>query len=240
MPSFNQLPAGSHTGAVLIIPALDEEAVIGATLASIPSGLFESVIVADNGSTDSTARIASAHGATVVRETERGYGAACLRALQSVPSSCSIVVFMQADSSEDPAEAAALLAPILDGRADFVLGSRVLGQADAGAILPHQAFGNWLATALIRLLWHHTYTDLGPFRAIRLDLLRQLDMRDRNFGWTIEMQIKALRHRLRILEIPVRYKVRAAGENKVSGNLAASVRAAIKIFAVIGRLYLRP
>ncbi len=223
--------------AALIIPALNEEAVIGLTLGRIPAGLFHQIVVADNGSTDSTARIAAEHGATVVREPERGYGAACLRALGALDSTCSIAVFMQADSSEDPAEAAALIAPILDGRADFVLGSRVLGQADQGALLPHQAFGNWLSTALIRLLWRHRFTDLGPFRAIRLDSLGRLDMRDRNYGWTIEMQIKALRHGLRILEIPVRYRLRAAGENKVSGNLGASVRAAVKIFAVIGRLY---
>lgn len=225
---------------VLIIPALNEEAVIATTLASIPPGLFHQVIVADNGSTDRTGAIAASLGVTVVREPERGYGAACLKALDAVDPSCTIAVFMQADSSEDPAEATALMAPILDGRADFVLGSRALGNPDPGAVLPHQAFGNWLASWLIRILWRYTYTDLGPFRAIRLDALRRLGMRDRNYGWTVEMQVKALRHNLRIIEIPVGYRVRAAGVNKVSGNARASIAAAAKIGLVIGRLYLSP
>jgi glycosyltransferase involved in cell wall biosynthesis len=235
MPASDQPAAPGR--AVLIIPALNEEAVIADTLRSIPPGLFHQVIVADNGSTDRTGPIAASLGATVVREPERGYGAACLKALDAVDPSCSIAVFMQADASEDPAEATALLAPILDGRADLVLGSRVLGAADPGALLPHQAFGNTLAALTIRLLWRHRYTDLGPFRAIRLDALQRLGMRDRNYGWTIEMQVKALWHGLRVLEIPVRYRLRAAGVNKVSGTLRGSIGATAKIAAVIGRLY---
>jgi glycosyltransferase involved in cell wall biosynthesis len=220
----------------LIIPALNEAAVLGRTLATIPAGLFSVVIVADNGSTDDTAGVARRGGACVVSQPERGYGAACLAALATLPPGIKAVVFMQADSSEDPADAAALLSPLFDGRADLVLGSRVLGQAVPGALLPHQRFGNWLVTRLIRLLYGYRYTDLGPFRAIRADSLRRLDMRDRTYGWTVEMQIKAIRHRLKILEVPVRYRVRAAGENKVSGNVVASVRAGVKMLWLVARL----
>ncbi|MFN7923495.1 MAG: glycosyltransferase family 2 protein [Bryobacteraceae bacterium] len=226
-------------GAVLIIPALNEEPVIARTLAMVPQGLFRQIIVADNGSTDRTAEVARAAGATVVRQPERGYGAACLAALEAVPADCAAVVFLQADSSEDPSKARDLLTPIFDGRADLVLGSRVLGNATPGALLPHQRFGNWLATRLIRLLWGYRYTDLGPFRAIRLESLRALEMQDRNYGWTIEMQVKALEHGLRVLEIPVDYGLRAAGENKVSGNWKASLRAGVVILKVLGQLWLR-
>jgi glycosyltransferase involved in cell wall biosynthesis len=222
--------------AALIIPALNEEPVLGRTLASIPPGMFTQVIVADNGSTDRTAEIARQNGAVVVFEPERGYGAACLKAIAVLPVECEVVVFLQADASEDPAQARSLLAPIFDGRADLVLGSRPLGRAEPGALLAHQRFGNWLATSLIRLFWGHRYTDLGPFRAIRVEALRKLEMRDRNYGWTIEMQVKAARQRLRVMEVPVDYRVRAAGENKVSGNWKTSLRAGSKILWVIGRL----
>jgi glycosyltransferase involved in cell wall biosynthesis len=228
-------PNAESRQAALIIPALNEAPVIGRTLASIPPGLFSLVIVSDNGSTDDTAEVARRAGASVVSQPERGYGAACLAALATLPPEIQAVVFMQADASEDPAQAAELLAPLFDGRADLVLGSRVLGQAARGALLPHQRFGNWLATTLIRLFYGHRYTDLGPFRAIRVDALRRLAMKDRDYGWTVEMQIKALRHRLRVMEIPVRYGVRAAGENKVSGNVRASIKAGAKILWVVAR-----
>jgi glycosyltransferase involved in cell wall biosynthesis len=220
----------------LIIPALNEAEVIGQTLARIPPGLFHTVITADNGSTDDTARIAANHGALVVTEPERGYGAACLRALAALPPGVRIVVFMQADGSENPGEAPALLAPILDGRADLVLGSRTLGNTEKGALLPHQVFGNWLATTLIRWIHGHSYSDLGPFRAIRLDALRTLRMTDRGYGWTVEMQVRALQRGLRVLEVPVTYGVRKAGVNKVSGNLPSSLRAGAAILATIARL----
>ncbi|MEZ5400461.1 MAG: glycosyltransferase family 2 protein [Bryobacteraceae bacterium] len=223
----------------LVIPALNEAPVIAAMLDAIPPGLFRQVIVADNGSSDGTGPIAAAHGAEVVREPERGYGAACLRAIEQIDAECSIVMFMQADLSEDPAEAVSLVAPILDGRADFVLGSRALGGAEPGALLAHQAMGNALATGLIAAIWGHRYTDLGPFRAIRVDRLRGLGMSERNYGWTIEMQIRAIEEGLRVMEIPVRYRVRAAGENKVSGQLGASFRAGVKILEVIWRLWRR-
>ena len=223
----------------LIIPALDEEPVIGQMLDSLPPGLFDAVIVADNGSTDRTGEVAVAHGARVVREDEPGYGAACLKALAALPPEIGIVVFMQADLSEDAEEARSLIQPILQDRADIVLGSRTMGVADRGALLPHQKFGNWLATTLIFLLYGHTYSDLGPFRAIRRDALERLGMQERNYGWTIEMQVKALECGLRIVEVPVRYHVRRAGVNKVSGNLKASVLAGWRIVATVLKLRVR-
>jgi len=154
--------------------------------------------------------------------------------MASLPPDADIVVFMDADSSDDPREAASLLEPILNGRADFVLGSRTLGKAEKGSLQPHQVFGNKLATFLIRLLFGQRYTDLGPFRAIRLDALRRLDMRDRNYGWTIEMQIKAVLQKLRIEEGPVSYG-RRIGVSKVSGNPKASVLAGMKILWTVFR-----
>lgn len=226
--------------AVLIIPALNEEAVIGTTLAGIPAGVFETVIVADNGSTDRTADVARGAGATVTVEPERGYGAACLRALRELMPGPHAIVFMQADFSEDPNQAQELLRPLYEGRADLVIGSRTLGVAEPGALLPHQRFGNGLLIELIAILFGYRFTDLGPFRAIRSDALAMLDMRDRNYGWTVEMQVNAVRQGLRILEIPVRYRVRAAGENKVSGNWWVSVKAGLKMIAVLLRLRFFP
>lgn len=212
---------------------------IGATLASIPPGLFEKIIVADNGSVDRTAEIARAAGATVTIERERGYGATCLRALHEVSPGPQAIVFMQADSSEDSSEARALLLPLYEGRADFTIGSRTLGVAEPGALLAHQRFGNQLLLLLIRMLFRYRFTDLGPFRAIRADALHSLNMRDRNYGWTLEMQVKAVGQGLRILEIPVSYRVRAAGVNKVSGNWWVSVKAGLKMIALLVRLRIR-
>ncbi len=235
------MQADSQPGgkAALIIPALNEEEVIATTLRLIPPSLFHIVIVADNGSTDRTAEIARAEGATVVRQPERGYGAACLAAIAELPPEVDAVVFMQADASEDPAEARQLLAPIYSGRADLVIGSRTLGKAEAGALSRHQVFGNKLATFLVRLIYRHNYTDLGPFRAIRRDSLDALGMRDRNYGWTIEMQVRALQHKLRIEEVPVTYRNRAAGEGKVSASIKASIQAGVKIISTIFKLALR-
>jgi glycosyltransferase involved in cell wall biosynthesis len=238
-----QPPAGSRPflatlKAALIIPALNEEPVIATTLRSIPSGVFSTIMVADNGSSDNTAKAARACGAVVVVEPERGYGAACLTAIEALPPDTDAIVFMQADASEDPSEAVKLLAPIISGRADLVIGSRTLGTVDAGALLSHQRFGNALATFLIRMIYRRSFTDLGPFRAIRYDSLQRLGMRDRNYGWTVEMQIRAVQLGLRIEEVPVSYHCRVAGENKVSGNVKASLRAGWKIIWTVFRLAL--
>src|SRR5712692_2500679 len=199
----------------LIIPALNEERSIGQVLGDLPPGLYSQVLVIDNGSTDGTAAAARARGVTVVSEPRRGYGSACLRGIASLDPAAEVVVFMDADASDVPAEAAALLEPLLEGRADLVIGSRTLGSSENGALTPHQRFGNRLAVALIRLLYGFRYTDLGPFRAIRTESLRTIGMRDRGYGWTIEMQLKALRHGLRVVEVPVSYR-RRIGESKIS------------------------
>jgi len=222
--------------AALIIPALNEEECLGATLRRLPGGLFHAVIVADNGSTDGTADIARGAGATVVGEPERGYGAACLRAITALPETIDAIVFMQADASEEAAEAALLLAPIADGHADLVIGSRTLGQADRGSLPPHQEWGNRLILWLVWLLHDRRFTDIGPFRAIRLDSLGRLGMADRNYGWTVEMQVKALRRGLRILEVPVSSHRRIAGRGKVSASLSASLAAGAKMIWTVFRL----
>ncbi len=219
----------------LIIPALNEESSIGKVLDELPEGLFSQVLVADNGSTDLTAEVAELRGATVVWEPRRGYGSACLAALEHLDPCAEIVVFMDADASDVPAEAERLVEPIAQGQADLVIGSRVLGQAERGALAPHQRFGNWLATALLRLLYGFRYTDLGPFRAVRAESLRALDMRDRAYGWTVEMQAKALRQGLRVREAPVSYR-RRIGRSKISGSLRASLAAGRTILWTIFRL----
>lgn len=223
----------------LVIPAYDEAAVLGGTLGTLPPGLFTRVIVAANGCTDRTVEVARAHGAEVVETPERGYGAACLKALEVLDDPDTIVLWLQADGSENPTEAAALAAPIAAGRADLVIGSRV-ERAVPGALLPHQRFGNLVAATLIRLLFGHRYTDLGPFRAIRVGDLRRLNLRDRTYGWTVEMQVRALQHGLRVVEVPVSYGVRQGGEPKVAGRLGPSLRAGRIIISTILRLYLHP
>lgn len=224
--------------AALIIPALNEAECLPSLLDAIPADLFRWVVVADNGSTDETAAIARRQGAIVVSEPERGYGAASLAALRALPPEAEIVVWIQADLSEDPAQARELMAPLRAGEADLVIGSRTLGTAAKGALLPHQRFGNALACTLMRVFWRHQYSDLGAFRAIRRDALERMAMEDRNYGWTIEMQIKALQLGLRVREIPVRYGIRRAGENKVSGNVKASARAGWVILRTVFRLAL--
>ena len=221
--------------AALIIPARDEEAVIAATLAEIPAGLYERVVVVDNGSSDATAKAAAAGGAQVVFEPRRGYGAACQAGVAALPDDIEIVVFMDADGSDAPEEAAALIEPLRLGEADLALGSRELGRAEAGALNVHQRLGNRLAVGLMRLFFGRRFTDLGPFRAIRADRLAELGMRDPNYGWTIEMQIKAVRQGLRIVELPVSCRRRRGGSSKVSGNPWGSVAAGAKILWTVAK-----
>jgi glycosyltransferase involved in cell wall biosynthesis len=215
----------------IIIPALNEEGAIGKVIAAIPDWV-DCIVVADNGSRDSTGQVAREAGARVVREDEKGYGAACLAGLLALPSS-DIIVFLDGDYSDYPEDMEQLVEPILLGGADLVIGSRVLGGAERGSLTPQQVFGNWLATRLIRLIWGVNFTDLGPFRAIRGDALRELEMEDRNFGWTVEMQVKAAKAGLRCVEVPVRYRQRI-GVSKVSGTLSGTVKAGTKILSVIG------
>lgn len=222
----------------LILPALNEEQSIGRVLEELPAGLFQQVIVVDNGSEDRTAEIAARHGAQVIREPRRGYGQACLAGLLALMPDSEVVVFMDADASDVPAEAHQLIKPIVAGEADLVIGSRVLGAVERGALAPQQRFGNWLATRLIRHLYGFRFTDLGPFRAIRASSLRELGMQDRDYGWTVEMQVRALKKGLRLCEVPVSYR-RRIGRSKISGTLRGSVLAGIKILWTILRLAYR-
>ncbi|HET8796450.1 MAG TPA: glycosyltransferase family 2 protein [Thermoanaerobaculia bacterium] len=218
----------------LIIPALDEEHAIGPLLAAIDRRVVRDVIVGDNGSRDATAAVARSGGAEVVPVAERGYGAACAGALARIASDVDVVLFMDADGSDDPAEIPLVLDPILRGDADLVIGSRARGVVERGALTPQQRFGNWLATRLIALLLGHRYTDLGPFRAIRRDLLDRIAMRDRRYGWTVEMQIRALQLGARIAEVPVRYR-RRVGRSKISGTVTGVVKAGWWILYTIFR-----
>ncbi len=219
----------------VVIPALNEERSIGHVLRDIPWGVVRRVVVGDNGSTDATASIAREAGATVVPAPRRGYGSACLAALAEVrrdpPDIC---VFLDGDYSDHPEELTDLVQPILDGRADLVIGSRARGEHEPGALLPQAIFGNWLATTLIRAFYGVRFTDLGPFRAIRWDALEALQMSDPDYGWTVEMQVKAARHGLRCDEIPVRYRKRV-GVSKVTGTLKGTVMAGYKILWTIYR-----
>jgi glycosyltransferase involved in cell wall biosynthesis len=222
----------------VVIPAHNEEASLPLVLAAIPRDLVAEIIVVDNASTDRTAAAARAGGATVVHEERRGYGSACLRGIAALPAAAECVVFLDADFSDHPEEMASLLEPIAAGRADLVIGSRMLGRREPGALLPQAYFGNKLACFLIRLLWGHRYTDLGPFRAVRADALRRLQMRDTTFGWTVEMQVRALQEGLRVEEVPVSYR-RRVGVSKITGTVSGTVRAGVKILSTIFKLYLR-
>ncbi len=227
----------------IVLPALDEEAPLPAVLASIPRAgagwLVRAVVVADNGSRDRTAEVARAAGATVVREPRRGYGAACLAALAHLRRDPpAVVAFLDADGSDDASQLGELLAPIVAGAADLVIGSRVLGEREPGSLTPVQAFGSRFAAALMGPLFGARFTDLGPFRAIRWDALERLGMRDRDFGWTVEMQTRAVRARLACVEVPVRYRRRRAGASKIAGTVRGSVAAGWKILATLLRVRL--
>ena len=222
----------------LIIPALDEEDAIGVLLRQIDRQRIRDVIVGDNGSSDATATIAARAGALVVAVPERGYGAACAGALARLADDIDIVVFMDADGSDDPRQIDALIEPIAENRADLVIGSRALGTVEPGALTLQQKFGNLLATRLVALLYHHRYTDLGPFRAIRRDLLDRIAMRDRRYGWTVEMQIRAVQLNARIVEVPVHYR-RRVGRSKISGTVRGVVLAGYWILFTIARCWRR-
>lgn len=219
-----------------VIPALDEEASVGGIVRGLPRDLVQRVLVVDNGSADRTAEVARAAGAEVVREPRRGYGQACLTGIRQADGA-EVILFLDADGSDVPSDARRILAPILQGRADMVVGSRMRGRRERGALPAHARFGNRLASLLMLLLWRARYSDLGPFRAIRADALRRMRMADRNFGWTVEMQIKAARKGLRVLEVPVGYR-RRVGRSKISGTLRGSLLAGAKILFTITRLLL--
>jgi len=230
---------------IVIIPAFNEQdslPVVLQALKDVPQK-FAEIIVVDNGSTDETSLLAKAAGATVLSETERGYGAACLRGIgylrEKYPDTKSqervVVIFMDGDHSDYPEDLGALIQPIIRNDAHFVVGSR-LRRSDARRAVTVQArWGNLLAVSIIRLIYGFRFTDLGPFRAIRLDRLFALEMKDRNWGWTLEMQLKACKARISIEEVPVRYRLRYAGKSKISRSLWGSSKAAAKILWVLGK-----
>ena len=220
----------------VLIPAFNEEATIGRVVAAIPKNWVRQVIVVDNASNDQTARIASESGAIVVFQPKKGYGNACLKGIEFLKNEAvppEIVVFLDADFADDPTELPLVVAPILEGKAEMVIGSRSLKKMEKGAMTFPQKFGNWLAPALIRLFWGVRFTDLGPFRAIVFERLLALKMEDKNFGWTVEMQVKAAKMQLKSTEIAVSYRKRGGGKSKVSGTIRGTVLASYKILWTI-------
>ena len=214
----------------VVIPARNEELALGKVLSEIPD-IITQVIVADNGSTDGTADVARSHGAAVVHVSEPGYGRACLAGIETA-GHCDILVFLDGDASDYPAEMTDLIAPIISGKADFVVGSRVRGTLEKGALTPQQRFGNALACCLMKLFWKSTYTDLGPFRAIRKSALDALNMQAPTFGWTVEMQVRALKQNIPSAEVPVNYRKRI-GKSKISGTVKGVVLAGYYILGTI-------
>jgi glycosyltransferase involved in cell wall biosynthesis len=218
---------------VAIIPALNEEGSIGQVVAGLPRDVVSQVIVVDNGSTDRTAEVARAAGAVVVSQPERGYGAACHAGLMA-SAGADLMVFLDGDRSDVPEEALLILEPIFTRQADLVIGSRLSGRREKGAMPPHAMFGNWLASKVLRALYGVRITDLGSFRAIHRKALLELGMQERTFGWPVEMIAKAARRGYRIVEVPVSYR-RRIGRSKVAGTVKGSLLAAYYIFATAFR-----
>ncbi|NEU08358.1 glycosyltransferase family 2 protein [Flavihumibacter sp. R14] len=219
----------------VIIPAFNESTSVGKVIRDIPKNLVTEIIVVNNGSTDDTAMVAEDEGATVLTEHRKGYGHACLKGMAyiaPVARDNDIVVFLDGDYSDFPQEMEKLVTPISEDHADMVIGSRANANRESGSMLPQQVFGNWLSTRLIRLLYNVEFSDLGPFRAIRWSALQQINMQDKTFGWTVEMQVKAARLKLRCREVPVSYRKRI-GISKVSGTFKGTILAGYKILFTI-------
>jgi glycosyltransferase involved in cell wall biosynthesis len=219
----------------VVIPAFNEENGIGQVIEEIPKGIVEEIIVVNNASTDDTEKIAASAGARVLKEPIPGYGRACLKGidyLKKLKAAPDIVVFLDADHSDYPEEIDELIKPIIEDRADLVIGSRALGGKEKGSMTPQQIFGNWLATRLLKWIYKVKFTDLGPFRAIRFSTLLELNMEDKTYGWTVEMQLKAAKMGYRCVEVPVRYRKRI-GFSKISGTVKGTVMAGYKILYTI-------
>lgn len=220
-----------HT--IVIIPALNEESSIGRVIGSIPKSAVSEIIVVNNGSSDGTAATAHSAGATVLTEQRSGYGHACLLGIaRAIRNKADVIVFLDGDYSDHPEDLPDILHPITEDEYDLVIGSRMIGRREPGALLPQAVFGNWLACFLIRLFWGYRFTDLGPFRAVRVDALQRMNMSDPTYGWTVEMQIKAAKLKLRCKEVPVRYRKRI-GSSKVTGTLSGTIKASVKILYTI-------
>jgi len=219
----------------VVIPALNEAESIGSVVQSMPWGEIAECIVVDNGSTDGTGDVARTAGAKVV-SSPRGYGAACAAGAKAALESSDVLVFLDGDGSDDVAAMQRLVGPIERGEADFVIGSRMRGNAEPGSLNGAQVFAARMIGALVRMLCGFRYTDMGAFRAIRRECLETMQMREMTYGWNLEMQIKAVRMGLRVVEIPVDYRCRIAGESKVSGNAWGSVKAGARILGVLARV----
>lgn len=220
----------------VIIPTLNEENAIGKVLEAIPEWI-DVVIVSDNGSRDDTLIIAEDMGAKVLNGEGGGYGAACLAGIDALEQhlpDCDIVVFLDGDFSDYPERMSVLVDPIINQKAELVIGSRKLGKAQKGALTPQQVFGNWLACFLIKLFWRVQYTDLGPFRAVERKALERLQMNDQAFGWTVQMQLHAILHDVKTIEVPVDYKPRI-GHSKISGTISGTLKAGVAIIGTIVR-----
>ena len=215
----------------VIIPAYNEEESLPHVLKDLPQDRLHQIIVVDNRSTDRTAEVARENGAAVVHEKRQGYGQACLAGMSALDNP-DIVVFLDGDYSDFPEEIDLLIEPIVKGEADFIVGSRMILKESRKALLPQARYGNQLAVFLIRLFFGYRFTDLGPFRAIRYESLQAIRMRDKNFGWTVEMQIKAVQNGLRIREVPVRYRMRI-GVSKITGTVSGTLKAGVKIIYTI-------
>ncbi|HXA25464.1 MAG TPA: glycosyltransferase family 2 protein [Acetobacteraceae bacterium] len=223
-------------GVAAVIPTLNEAETIAGAISSIPRDVVEEIIVADSSSSDGTAAIAQAAGARVVTLTERGYGRACAAGAAAAGAGCGIILFLDGDGADRADLAGMLVAPIRAGTHDFVIGSRVRGERELGSMNWHQVLAGRLAGGLMSLLYGADYTDMCAFRAIRRDALGRLGLREKTYGWNIEMQMKAARAGLRILELPVPYRRRAGGSSKVAGSLRGSARAAWRITLTIARV----
>lgn len=227
----------------VIIPAYNEERSIGRVIMDIPASLVRNIIVCNNNSSDQTSLVAQQAGAIVVDQPKPGYGNACLKGLEYLAQlpddeKPDIVVFIDGDYSDYPEEMYDLVQPILNEAAEMVIGSRALGKIESGSMTIPQVFGNWLATNLIKIIYGYSFTDLGPFRAIKYTSLLNLNMQDKNFGWTVEMQVKAAKLKLKTTEIPVNYKKRI-GTSKVSGTIKGTIMAGYKILWTIFKLWLK-
>jgi len=224
---------GKNPRIFVLIPALNEERSIGPVIDDIPKNSVTEIIIINNGSTDNTEAVARAHGATVLSETKKGYGHALMKGIHYISTlKPDIIVFIDGDYSDYPDEIPRVIQPIIEEGCDLVIGSRVLGRSEKGALLPQARFGNWLSTTLIKLFWRYRFTDLGPFRAITFFKFQELKMKELTYGWTVEMQIKAAKKKYKCKEVPVRYRKRI-GQSKVTGTISGSLKAGIGILRTI-------